>query len=76
MDAEEQHAENEVLRARLAQAEKDRDAWWAEAERAWRTGRTSGTLGNVGYPTVFPTLSIERDKTCPSSKWSVHFNGG
>lgn len=38
VDAGEQHIENEALRARLAQAEKDRDAWRAEAERSRRTG--------------------------------------
>ena len=38
VDAGELHAEIEALRARLAQAEKDRDAWRAEAERARRTG--------------------------------------
>ena len=37
-DAGEQHAENAVLRARLAQAECDRDAWRAEAEETKRTG--------------------------------------
>ena len=38
VDAGELHAEIETLRARLAQVEKDRDAWRAEAERARRTG--------------------------------------
>jgi len=38
VDAGEQHAENEALRARLAQAECDRDAWRAEAEGTKRTG--------------------------------------
>jgi hypothetical protein len=33
VDAGEQHAENEALRIRLVQAESDRDAWRAEAER-------------------------------------------
>jgi septal ring factor EnvC (AmiA/AmiB activator) len=33
VDASELHAEIEALRARLAQAERDRDAWHAEAER-------------------------------------------
>ncbi|KQP89823.1 hypothetical protein [Methylobacterium sp. Leaf117] len=38
VDAGEQHAENEALRRRLAQAEQERDDWRAEAERARRTG--------------------------------------
>lgn len=38
VDAGELHAEIETLRARLAQAECDRDAWRAEAERTKRTG--------------------------------------
>ena len=38
VDAGDLHAEIEALRTRLAQAEKDRDAWRAEAERARRTG--------------------------------------
>jgi septal ring factor EnvC (AmiA/AmiB activator) len=38
LDAGELHAEIEALRARLAQAERDRDAWRAEAERTKRTG--------------------------------------
>ncbi|MCJ2032641.1 hypothetical protein [Methylobacterium sp. J-068] len=38
VDAGELHAEIEALRGRLAQAEKDRDAWRAEAERGRRTG--------------------------------------
>jgi len=38
VDAGEQHAENEALRLRLAQAERERDAWRAEAEQGRRTG--------------------------------------
>lgn len=38
VDAGELHAEIEGLCARLAQAERDRDAWRAEAERGRRTG--------------------------------------
>ena len=38
VDAGELHAEIEALRARLAQAERERDAWRAEAEQARRTG--------------------------------------
>lgn len=38
VDAGELHAEIEALRARLAQAERDRDAWRTEAERTRRTG--------------------------------------
>jgi uncharacterized protein involved in exopolysaccharide biosynthesis len=38
VDAGDLHAEIEALRARLAQAERDRDAWRAEAEQGWRTG--------------------------------------
>ncbi|KQP77452.1 hypothetical protein [Methylobacterium sp. Leaf117] len=38
VDADEQHAENEALRHRLAQAEKDRDAWRREAEQSRRVG--------------------------------------
>lgn len=33
VDAGEQHAENEALRARLAEAKRDRDRWRTEAER-------------------------------------------
>lgn len=33
VDAGELHAENAVLRARLAEAERERDRWRAEAER-------------------------------------------
>lgn len=33
VDAGEQHAENEALRARLDLAERERDVWRAEAER-------------------------------------------
>jgi uncharacterized protein involved in exopolysaccharide biosynthesis len=33
VDAGEQHAENAALRARLAEAERERDRWRAEAER-------------------------------------------
>lgn len=33
VDAGELHAEIKALRARLAQVERDRDAWHAEAER-------------------------------------------
>lgn len=33
VDAGELHAEIEALRAWLAQAERERDAWWAKAER-------------------------------------------
>lgn len=38
VDGGELHAEIEALRARLAQAEHDRDGWQAEAERTRRTG--------------------------------------
>ncbi|WP_245436568.1 hypothetical protein [Methylobacterium sp. V23] len=38
VDADEQHAENEALRARLAQAEKARDARRAKAKGSQRTG--------------------------------------
>lgn len=38
VDAGELHSENTALRARLAQAERDRDGWQAEAERTRRTG--------------------------------------
>ena len=38
VDAGELHAEIETLRARLAQSERDRDAWRAKAEQARRTG--------------------------------------
>lgn len=38
VDAGQLHAEIEALRARLAQAKKDRDAWRAEAEQGRRTG--------------------------------------
>jgi septal ring factor EnvC (AmiA/AmiB activator) len=38
VDAGDLHAEIEELKARLAQAEHDRDAWRAEAEQARRTG--------------------------------------
>ena len=38
VDAGELHAEIEALRARLARAERERDAWRAEAERGRRTG--------------------------------------
>ena len=38
VDAGELHAEIEALRRRLAQAEHERDAWHAEAERARRAG--------------------------------------
>lgn len=38
VDAGELHAEIEALRARLAQAERDRNAWRAEAEQGRRTG--------------------------------------
>lgn len=38
VDAGEMHSENTALRAQLAQAERDRDAWRAEAERVRRTG--------------------------------------
>jgi len=38
VDAGELHAEIETLRARLAQSERDRDAWRAEAEQGRRTG--------------------------------------
>lgn len=38
VDAGEQHAENEALRHRLAQAERDRDAWRTEAEQSRRAG--------------------------------------
>lgn len=37
VDAGELHSENTDLRARLAQAERDRDGWQAEAERTRRT---------------------------------------
>lgn len=33
VDAGEQHAENDALRGRLTEAERDRDRWRAEAER-------------------------------------------
>jgi uncharacterized protein involved in exopolysaccharide biosynthesis len=38
VDAGELHAEIEALRTRLLQAERDRDAWRAEAERGRRAG--------------------------------------
>ena len=38
VDAGELHAEIEALRVRLAQAERERDAWRAEAEQGQRTG--------------------------------------
>ena len=38
VDAGELHAEIEALRVQLAQAERDRDAWRAEAEQTRRTG--------------------------------------
>lgn len=38
VDAGELHVEIEALRARLAEAERERDAWRAEAERVRRTG--------------------------------------
>ncbi|KQT74817.1 hypothetical protein ASG51_22885 [Methylobacterium sp. Leaf465] len=38
VDAGEQHAENEALRIQLAQAERERDAWRAEAEQGRRRG--------------------------------------
>ncbi|NEU14879.1 hypothetical protein G3T14_22745 [Methylobacterium sp. BTF04] len=38
VDAGEMHAENTELRRRLAEAERERDAWRAEAERVRRTG--------------------------------------
>lgn len=38
VDAGELYAEIEALRAQLAQAERDRDAWRAEAERVRRMG--------------------------------------
>lgn len=38
IDAGELHTEIEALRAQLAQAERDRDAWRSEAERARHTG--------------------------------------
>jgi len=38
VDAGELHAEIEALRARLAQAERERDAWRVEAERSRRMG--------------------------------------
>ena len=38
VDAGELHAEIEALRGRLARAERERDAWRAEAERGRRTG--------------------------------------
>ncbi|MCK2056866.1 hypothetical protein [Methylobacterium sp. 37f] len=38
VDAGELHAEIETLRARLAKAEKDRDAWRTEAEQSRRVG--------------------------------------
>ncbi|KQP86008.1 hypothetical protein [Methylobacterium sp. Leaf117] len=38
VDAGELHAEIEILRARLAQAEKDRDVWRTEAEQSRRVG--------------------------------------
>jgi len=38
VDAGELHAEIESLRAQLAQAEKDRNAWRVEVEQGHRTG--------------------------------------
>lgn len=38
VDTGELHAEIEALRALLAQAERDRDAWRAQAEQGRRTG--------------------------------------
>jgi len=38
VDAGELHAEIEALRAWLAQTERERDAWRAEAEQGRRTG--------------------------------------
>ncbi|TXM64504.1 hypothetical protein FV226_26455 [Methylobacterium sp. WL12] len=38
VDAGELHAEIEALRGRLARAERERDAWQAEAERDRRAG--------------------------------------
>lgn len=38
VDAGELHSENTALRTRLAQAERDRDGWRAEAERVRRMG--------------------------------------
>lgn len=38
VDAGELHSENTDLRARLAQAKRDRDGWRAQAERVRRTG--------------------------------------
>ncbi|KQT96071.1 hypothetical protein ASG60_20780 [Methylobacterium sp. Leaf469] len=38
VDAGELHSENTDLRARLAQAERDRDGWRAQAERVRCTG--------------------------------------
>ena len=38
VDAGGLHAEIEALRARLAQVERERDAWRAEAEQGRRTG--------------------------------------
>jgi uncharacterized protein involved in exopolysaccharide biosynthesis len=38
VDAGELHAEIEALRARLAEAELERDVWRGEAERVRRTG--------------------------------------
>lgn len=37
VDAGELHADLDALRARLAEAERDRDAWRAQAERGRRT---------------------------------------
>jgi uncharacterized coiled-coil DUF342 family protein len=38
IDAGELHVEIEALRARLAQVERERDAWRAEAKQGRRTG--------------------------------------
>ena len=38
IDAGDLHAEIEALRARLAQVERERDAWRAEAKQGRRTG--------------------------------------
>ena len=38
VDAGDLHAEIEALRARLAQVERERDAWRAEAKQGRRTG--------------------------------------
>jgi len=38
IDAGELHAEIEALRARLAQVERERDAWRAEVKQGRRTG--------------------------------------